>query len=136
MQMQVLSQNLNDEKGEPPPTSNHPKTALINTEESEGLPVVNIDELEGLPVSLVNGNIVKVKVLIKDNSGSRIELALMNNLVWVINDNLMNCTSCLPSNCLELKLDRCVGFASNWKLSCTTCDTTDRSELNNLYHLK
>lgn len=134
--MQVLSQYLNDEEDELSPTSNHPKSALVNTEESERLLVVNIEESEELPVALVNRNTVKVKVSIKDNLWYGIELVPMDNLVRAINDNLRNYSSCQPSNRLELKLDRRVGFASNWKLSCMTCDTTDRSELNNLYHLQ
>ena len=81
-------------------------------------------------MALVNGNTVKVKISITDDSGSGIELAPMDGLVRVINGNLKKCPSCRPSNRLELKLDCRVRFVSNWKLSYM------KSELNNLYHLK
>ena len=71
--MQHLSLTSIDEEGLPSPTSNHLKTALVNTE-SEGLPGADKEsESEGLPVALVNAKLVRVKVLVNNFAGSGIE---------------------------------------------------------------
>ena len=55
----------------PSPASDHKKTALEAKEsESEGLPIVNTEESEGLPVALVNGKLVQVWVLVDTLVGS------------------------------------------------------------------
>ena len=129
-----LSLPDNDEEGMPSPAANHQKTAL-EAEESEGLPIVNTEESEGQPVALVNGKLVKVRVSVNKLVGSGIELAPMDNLVRKVNDNLRICTLCDESR-LELEMDRRVGFAVNWKLSCKSCAAGDVSDRNNLNHLK
>ena len=134
--MQGLSPDSTDEEGEPSPTSNHQKTALVNTAESEGLPIVNIreseglpgaeNESEGLPVALVNGKDVRVRVSVNRITGSGIELAPMDNLVTLVNENLRNCTLCNKSR-LELEKDCRVGFAVNWKILCKSCAAGESS---------
>ena len=66
----------------------------------------------------------------KVNSG--ISLAPMDNLVRVVNENLKDCKYC-KGNRLELKMDRRIGLASNYKLVCTSCDEKDRSLEQHIY---
>jgi len=117
------------------PAASHQKTALESNKESEGLPIVNKDKSEGLLVVLMNGNLAQVWVLVNKFVGSRIELAPIDNLVRKVNDNLRIYTLCNKS-CLKLKMDRHVGFAVNWKLSCKPCAAGDVLDQNHLNHLK
>jgi len=71
--------------------------------------------------------------LVKVESG--IDLAPMDNLVSMVNDNLSNCRSCKGSS-LELVTLRRVGFAANWRISCTSCDKVDMLHRNSMNHLK
>ena len=65
----------------PSPTSNDPKTALVNTEseglpgakESERLSRVNIEKSEGLPVAVIDNKLVRVRVLVNNFAGSGME---------------------------------------------------------------
>ena len=125
--MPNLNTSLSIVEGMPSPTSNDQQTA-VEAEESgnteSGNTKIKADKesegQEGLP-----GNKIR----------SGIELAPMDNIVSMVNDNLRNCVECKTS-CLQLKVDLRVGFASNWKLSCTSCDKIDQSHYNNLSHLK
>ena len=88
------------------PTSNHQKTAL-----EEGLPM-------GLP---------------EFKSGT--DLAPINNLVAVVNKNLRDC-EWHKGTPLVLELDRRVGFAANWKLTCRSCGEKDGQMIQHLKYLK
>ena len=89
------------------PTSNSQKTALEADGESES---------EGLPVHI---------------NKSGMDLAPIGNLCTLVNENLRNCpeTTCKDSQ-LKLELDRRIGMASCWKLSCISCDKLDASTVN------
>ena len=139
--MPNLGTKLTNEEGVPPPTSDNQKTAVEaekeseGNQESEGNPESKANnhteadaESEGLPVEESDG-LPGVKIM------SGIELAPMDNIVKMVNTNLRNCVACKKS-CLELKVDRRIGFASNWKLSCSSCDKIDQSHYNNLNHMK
>ena len=60
--MQQLSHQDTNEEGMPSPASNHPKTALVNTAESEGL-----------PVALLKEKLVQVRILVDNILGTEIE---------------------------------------------------------------
>ena len=62
-------------------------------------------------------------------------LAPMGNLCAVVNENLKNCDVCKDTP-LVLELDRRVGFASNWKLSCRSCTLEDEKLRQSVCHLK
>ena len=132
-----LSLPNNDEEGMPSPTSNHTKTALVGLpgadkeSESEGLPV----DKEKL-VALINDKVVQVQVLVKEEKkASGTDLVPIDNLVAVVNNNLKDCEFCKGPS-LKLELDRRVGFATNWKLTCKSCDSVDQSHKNAWYHLQ
>ena len=53
---------------------------------------------------------------------SGVSLTPMNNLLQTIIEKMKNCALC--KNCpLDLKEDRQIGIASNYKLSCKSCYT-------------
>ena len=62
-------------------------------------------------------------------------LAPMGNLCAVVNENLKNCNVCKDTP-LVLELDRRIGFASNWKLSCRSCTLKDEKLCQSVCHLK
>ena len=95
------------------PTSNDRKTALEADGESEG---------QGLPISI---------------NESGMDLAPIGNLCGLVNENLRNfpMPTCKDSQ-LQLELDRRIGFASCWKLSCSSCDKLDSSAVNRINYLK
>ena len=95
------------------PTSNGRKTALEADGESEG---------QGLPKSM---------------NESGMDLALIASLCGLVNENLRNCPmpTCKDSQ-LQLELDRRIGFASCWKLSCSSCNKLDSSAVNRINYLK
>jgi len=95
------------------PTSNNRKTALEADGESEG---------QGLPES---------------NDESGMDLAPIGNLCGLVNKNLRNfpMPTCKDSQ-LQLELDRRIGFASCWKLTCASCDKLDSSSQNKINYLK
>ena len=79
-------------------------------------------ESEGLPVCI---------------NKSGMDLAPIGNLCALVNENLRNCpeTTCKDSQ-LKLELDRRIGMASCWKLSCSSCDKLDTSAVNRIQYLK
>ena len=93
------------------PTSNNQKTAPEADRESEGLP--------------------------KINTGSGMDLAPIGNLYTLVNENLRDCPvkTCKGSQ-LKLELDRRIGFASCWTLTCSSCDKIDSSTVNKINYLK
>ena len=103
--MPNLNTSLSIVEGMPSPTSNNKKTAVEADTESRDTESGNTETeadkesegQEGLP-----GNKIR----------SGIELAPMDNIVSMVNDNLGNCVACKIS-CLQFKVDRRVGFASN-----------------------
>ena len=94
------------------PTSNDRKTAPEEADrESEGLP--------------------------KINTGSGMDLTPIGNLCTLVNENLRDCPvkTCKGSQ-LKLELDRRIGFASCWKLTCSSCNKLDSSTVNKINYLK
>ena len=59
----------------------------------------------------------------------------MDDLVRTVNANLKDCTFCKGS-CLELKVDRQIGLATNYKLVCKSCDVKDDSLRQRIFYLK
>ena len=59
----------------------------------------------------------------------------MDVLVWTVNEHLNDCSFCKGS-CLELKMDRQIGLAANYKLVCKSCDTKDALLRQHIYYLK
>ena len=147
--MQRLAHNTTNEEGMPSPTSDATKSALVglpgaeeSESESEGLPGAKESESEGLPVdneklvALISDKLLRVHVLVKgEKRVSGTDLVPMDNLLALVNNNLKDCEFC-PGQSLELALDRRVGFATNWKLACKSCERVDRSHKNAWYHLQ
>ena len=75
--------------------------------------------------------------LTKSNTGSGMDLAPIGNLCTLVNENLRDCPvrTCTGSQ-LKLELDRRIGFASCWKLTCSSCDQRDSSAVNKINYLK
>ena len=135
-------------ESEPSESKGLPEVLELGPSESKGLPEVLEGQQQGVEddctketgltyestisfISQSKGpNIID---LVKVESG--IDLAPMDNLVSMVNNNLSNCRSCKGSQ-LELVPDRRVGFAANWRLSCMSCDKVDMSQRNNINHLK
>ena len=63
---------------------------------------------------------------------SGLSLAPMDDLVRTVNENLKDCRFCKGS-CLELKMDRQIGLAANYRLVCKSCDTKDASLRQHIY---
>ena len=127
-----LTNNQPEEDDKSSPTSNNQKTA-VEAEESEGLPKVveaeeseslGLPELEGLPES-------EGQPVVKSGT----DLVPLENLVAAVNGNLKDCEWCTGTP-LVLELDRRVGFASNWKLTCRSCVKKDEIVDNSIYYLK
>ena len=126
------------------PTSNDPKTA-VEAEESEGLPkVVEAEESEGLPkvVEAEESESLGLPELegLPESEGQPVvksgtDLVPLENLVAAVNGNLKDCEWCKGTP-LVLELDRRVGFASNWKLTCRSCVKKDEIVDNSIYYLK
>ena len=127
-----LTNNQPEEEDKSSPTSNHQKTA-VEAEELEGLPKVveaeeseslGLPELEGLPES-------EGQPVVKSGT----DLVPLDNLVAAVNGNLKDCEWCKGTP-LVLELDRRVGFASNWKLTCRSCVKKDQIVDNSINYLK
>ena len=115
----------NGEDKSPPAANNGLSTATVGSKgadkESVGHPVVSGNgagkESEGHPV--VSGNGAR-----KESKGhpvsSGMDLAPMDRLIEKVNENLRDCPCCKGSK-LVLEFDKRVGFASNYKLTCTSC---------------
>ena len=93
------------------------QTALEADGESAAYP-----ESEGLP---------------KNSKESGMELAPMGNLCALVNENLRDCPekSCKGTQ-LKLEVDRRIGFASSWKLTCSSCENLETAANNRLNYLK
>ena len=107
-----------------------------------GLPGAEESESEGPPVdkeklvALINDKVLLVQVLVKEEKKtSGTDLVPIDNLVTLVNNNLKDCEFCKGPS-LALELDRRVGFATNWKLACKSCDSVDRLHKNAWYHLQ
>ena len=107
-----------------------------------GLPGAEESESEGPPVdkeklvALINDKVLLVQVLVKEEKkASGTDLVPIDNLVTLVNNNLKDCEFCKGPS-LTLELDRCVGFATNWKLACKSCDSVDRLHKNAWYYLQ
>ena len=116
--MSNLSTHVTDEEGMPSPTSNNQMTALVNTDESEGLPIEADKESEG-PPGVISGEIEIVP----------------SKMVSIVNENLKNCASCKKCP-LKLEFDHRIGFALSWKLSCTSCKKDETATINRIKYLK
>ena len=66
---------------------------------------------------------------------SGLSLAPMDDLVRTVNEHLKDCRFCKGSS-LELKMDRQIGLAANYKLVCESCDSKDASLRQHIYYLK
>ena len=101
--------------GKSSPMANGPQTqtALEADGESAAYP-----ESEGLP---------------KNSKESGMELAPMGNLCALVNENLRDCPekSCKGTQ-LKLEVDRRIGFASSWKLTCSSCEKLETTANNRL----
>ena len=66
---------------------------------------------------------------------SGMDLAPMDRLIEKVNENLRDCPCCKGSK-LVLEFDKRVGFASNYKLTCTSCKKKEDSLENTVNYLK
>ena len=67
--------------------------------------------------------------------GSGMDLAPMDRVMEIVNENLRDCPCCKGSK-LKLEHDKRVGFASNYKLTCTSCKKKEVSLENTVHYLK
>ena len=101
------------------PVSNNPSQQTAPVLKKEGLPNKAETESEGLPKVIHSG----------------IDLAPMDAICKKVNENLQDCRWCKGTS-LVLELDRCVGLASNWKLSCKSCNKEEKGLENKIAYLK
>ena len=66
---------------------------------------------------------------------SGMDLAPMDRVMEKVNENLRDCPCCKGSK-LKLEHDKRVGFASNYKLTCTSCKRKEASLENTVNYLK
>ena len=67
--------------------------------------------------------------------GSGMDLAPMDRVMEIVNENLRDCPCCKGSR-LKSEHDKRVGFASNYKLTCTSCKKKEVSLENTVHYLK
>ena len=101
------------------PAANRGQTTALDgskeaDKESEGLPRVNVSD----------------KFI-----SSGLDIVPMGSLLKVVNGNLKDCKYCKGTP-LMLELHKHVAFASNWKLSCSSCDEEERSLRNSIDYLE
>ena len=108
----LTNTSTNEEDTMSSPTSDNLETALGGSKEAD-------KESEA--------SIPKVK--------SGIDLAPLDNIVASVNGNLKDCQWCKGEPPV-LELDRRIGFASNWKLSCRSCVRKDKKLDYNIQYLK
>ena len=115
---------------ESPPTSDDglpTATVLGSTEPSEsesGTESESIESSESGSEDETSGNKV-----------ASLTLAPMKDLMESVNEHLKDCTYCKGSK-LILKEDRRIGLASNYVLSCASCNREDRALQQKIYHLR
>ena len=125
----------------PEPSESEPSESESEPSESEGLPDKSgeqrgIEDDSTKETGLTHDSTVSFKSQSKGpDVSSGIDIAPMDNIVAAVNENLGECRRCKKSG-LRLELDRRIGFASNWKLACASCDKIDLSHKNSLNHLK
>ena len=97
----------------------------IEADESIRLPAVEAEESMGLPD--VNSE--------EQFISSGLDIAPMGSLLETVNGRLKDCEWC-KSTPLVLDLNEHVAFASNWKLSCSSCDEGERLIRNSIDYLE
>ena len=130
-----LTNNQTEEEDKSSPTSNHQKTALVaiprEREIETSVPMEADTESEtSVPKEADTESETSVP---KVKSGT--DLAPLDNIIAAVNGNLKDCKWCKGTPLL-LELDRRVGFASNWRLSCHSCMKKDESLDNKMNYLK
>ena len=71
----------------------------------------------------------------KEKTSSGLDIVPMDSLLTIVNKNLKTCEYCKGSQ-LKLVVDRRVAFATNWKLSCDSCDKLESTIENSVRYLK
>ena len=103
------------------------KVATPEPKESESEP----KEAAQLPINLDTN-----KPESNDGSiSSGLDIAPMDAIIEMVNSNLRNCP-CHRKTPLVFEPHRRVGFASNWKLTCSECEIEAKSVDNSITYLK
>ena len=95
----------------------------------EGLPEVEAEESESESMGLP-------KVISEEQFiSSGLDIAPMDSLLETVNGRLKDCKWCKGTP-LVLELNKHVAFASNWKLSCSSCDEEETLLRNSINYLE